>query len=79
MKDAELIKKIKKNFVRGDFSLIIERIDKNYGVKISRSTVAATLNPNNPYLNELVYAEALQLSTERNCATQKISTLEHRL
>lgn len=79
MKDAELIKKIKKNFVRGDFALLIERIDKNYSVKVSRSTVAATLNPNNPYLNELVYAEALQLSKERINAISKISSLEKSL
>lgn len=79
MKDAELIKKIKKNFVRGDFSILIERIDKNYGVKISRSTVAATLNPNNPYIHDLVYAEALQLSSERRNAINKISSLEQNL
>lgn len=79
MKDAVFIKKIKENFVRGDFSLIIQRIQVKYGVKISRSAVAATLNPNNPYTHELIYAEALQLSIERKKAISQVSSLEQQL
>lgn len=76
MKNTETIKKIKKNLKRGDFAILIDRIKSKHNLTISRSAVAATLSPANPYFNDLIYAEALQLSIERKEAVSQTATLE---
>lgn len=79
MKNIEQIKMIKSHLRRGDYAVIIERIQNNSGTTFARSTVAAALSPASPFSNELIYAVALKLALERKETTGQIAELERQL
>ncbi len=77
--DKFKLDQIKKYLLRGDHSIIAERVKTNHGIEITKFAVRRTLSANDAYFHEVIYNEALKLSIERKNMAEESRNLEKEL